>query len=76
MPSWGMLRLLDSTNEVQMKRKVKAWYLRLLAPDKKTLAAIGEDLRKLGITAASVGVVGLAVAGDTIKSNEAGWILA
>lgn len=59
-----------------MKRKLKEWYLRLVAPGKDTLAAIGEDFRKLGITAASVGIIGLAVAGDTITEDEAALILA
>ena len=48
---------------------------RLFSPDKKTLGAIGEDLRKVAVTAIGVGIVGLAVSGDTITVKEAGLVL-
>lgn len=46
--------------------RIKTWFVRLFSPDKKTLGAIGEDLRKVAVTAIGVGIVGLAVSGDTI----------
>ncbi|WP_423839436.1 hypothetical protein [Vibrio cholerae] len=51
--------------------RIKTWFVRLFSPDKKTLGAIGEDLRKVAVTAIGVGIVGLAVSGDTITVKEA-----
>ncbi|MCQ0994815.1 hypothetical protein MZB81_21405, partial [Klebsiella pneumoniae] len=31
--------------------RIKTWFVRLFSPDKKTLGAIGEDLRKVAVTA-------------------------
>jgi hypothetical protein len=64
--------------EVIMKKflRIKTWFVRLFSPDKKTLGAIGEDLRKVAVTAIGVGgIVGLAVSGDTITVKEAGLVL-
>lgn len=55
--------------------RIKTWFVRLFSPDKKTLGAIGEDLRKVAVTAIGVGIVGLAVSGDTITVEEAGLVL-
>ncbi|ABO42223.1 TPA: permease [Vibrio cholerae] len=55
--------------------RIKTWFVRLFSPDKKTLGAIGEDLRKVAVTAIGVGIVGLAVSGDTITVKEAGLVL-
>ncbi|HBN7461750.1 TPA: hypothetical protein L3536_005862 [Escherichia coli] len=38
--------------------RIKTWFVRLFSPDKKTLGAIGEDLRKVAVTAIGVGIVG------------------
>ena len=46
-----------------------------MAPGKKTLMAIGDDLRKVGVNALSVGIVGVIVTGDTITGNEALLVL-
>jgi hypothetical protein len=46
-----------------------------LAPGKKTLLAIGDDLRKVGVNALSVGIVGVVVTGDTITGDEALLVL-
>ncbi|RKP99481.1 hypothetical protein D8Y35_24810 [Escherichia coli] len=37
--------------------RIKTWFVRLFSPDKKTLGAIGEDLRKVAVTAIGVGIV-------------------
>lgn len=50
---------------------MKTWLVKVFAPDKKTLIAIGDDLRKVGVTSVSVGIVGVIVTGDTITSDEA-----
>nr|WP_270819958.1 permease [Aeromonas sp. Y311-2] len=48
------------------------WVVQLISPDdKKTILAIGEDLRKVAITSIGVGLVGWAVSGDTITVTEA-----
>ncbi|MDL4069428.1 hypothetical protein PWE26_16090 (plasmid) [Enterobacter hormaechei subsp. xiangfangensis] len=39
--------------------RIKTWFVRLFSPDKKTLGAIGEDLRKVAVTAIGVGIVGV-----------------
>ncbi|MBC8951057.1 permease [Xenorhabdus sp. TS4] len=54
---------------------IKKWFVRLFSPDKKTLGAIGEDLRKVAVTAIGVGIAGLAVSGDTIIFKEGGLVL-
>lgn len=54
----------------------KMYLVRYLPPDKKTLGAIGEDLRKIAVTAIGVGIVGLAVSGDTVTVPEASLVLA
>lgn len=46
-----------------------------MAPGKKTLMAIGDDLRKVGVNALSVGIVGVVVTGDTITGDEALLVL-
>ncbi|EGK3609067.1 permease [Escherichia coli] len=51
--------------------RLKTWLVKVFAPDKKTLIAIGDDLRKVGVTSISVGIVGVIVTGDTITSDEA-----
>ncbi len=51
--------------------RLKTWLVKVFAPDKKTLIAIGDDLRKVGVTSGSVGIVGVIVTGDTITSDEA-----
>jgi len=40
----------------------------------KTLAALGEDFRKLGVTGVGAGLVGLVVSGDSITPSEAVFI--
>ncbi|WP_369793177.1 hypothetical protein [Xenorhabdus sp. NBAII XenSa04] len=55
--------------------RIKTWFVRFFSPDKKTLRAIGEDLRKVAVTAIGVGIVGLAVSGDTITVKEVGLVL-
>ena len=47
----------------------------MFAPDKKTMIAIGEDLRKVAVNAISVGIVGVVVTGDTITADEALLVL-
>ncbi|EOH0931334.1 hypothetical protein ACLKU8_003305 [Salmonella enterica subsp. enterica serovar Cerro] len=37
--------------------RIKTWFVRLFSPDKKTLGAIGEDLRKVAVTAIGVGIL-------------------
>lgn len=49
--------------------RMKMWWVLLLAPGKKTLMAIGDDLRKVGVNALSVGIVGVVVTGDTITGD-------
>uniref|UniRef100_UPI0039C9C959 permease n=1 Tax=Serratia marcescens TaxID=615 RepID=UPI0039C9C959 len=39
--------------------RIKTWFVRLFSPDKKTLGAIGEDLRKVAVTAIGTGIVGV-----------------
>ena len=56
--------------------RFKAWLINLSTPDSKTLATLGEDIRKFGITSIGIGLVGLTVAGDTITTGEALVILA
>lgn len=51
--------------------RMKTWLVQMFAPDKKTLIAIGDDLRKVGVNALSVGIVGVVVTGDTITGDEA-----
>lgn len=55
--------------------RIKTWFVHLDALGKKTLTAIGEDLRKVAVTAVGVGIVGLAVSGDTITVKEASLVL-
>jgi len=55
--------------------RIKAWFVRFFSPDKKTLVVIGEDLRKIAVTATGVGIVGLAVSGDTITVTEGGLVM-
>ena len=55
--------------------RMKMWWVLLLAPRKKTLMAIGDDLRKVGVNALSVGIVGVVVTGDTITGDEALLVL-
>lgn len=54
---------------------LKTFLVRYLPPDKKTLGAIGEDLRKIAVTAIGVGIVGFAVTGDTITVRESSAVL-
>lgn len=49
--------------------------VRYLLFDKKTLGALGEDFRKIGVTAIGVGIVGVVVSGDVITGAEAGTVL-
>lgn len=51
--------------------RLKAFLIRVLTPDKKTIGAIGDDVRKVAITAISVGIVGCVVTSDTISTTEA-----
>ncbi len=53
--------------------RLKALLMRL--SDNKTLGVIGEDLRKVAATSIGVGIVGLAVSGDTITTGEAGHVV-
>ncbi|WP_178087229.1 permease [Pseudomonas sp. C27(2019)] len=53
--------------------RLKALLMRL--SDNKTLGVIGEDLRKVAATSIGVGIVGLAVSGDTITTGEAVMLL-
>ena len=55
--------------------RMKMWWVLLLAPGKKTLMTIGDDLRKVGVNALSVGIVGVVVTGDTITGDEALLVL-
>ncbi|HFZ8522848.1 hypothetical protein ACSZNZ_18005 [Aeromonas caviae] len=55
--------------------RMKMWLVQLFAPDKKTLIAIGDDLRKVGVNALSVGIIGVVVTGDTITGDEALLVL-
>ena len=55
--------------------RMNMWWVLLLAPGKKTLMAIGDDLRKVGVNALSVGIVGVVVTGDTITGDEALLVL-
>ena len=55
--------------------RMKMWWVLLLAPGKKTLMAIGDDRRKVGVNALSVGIVGVVVTGDTITGDEALLVL-
>ena len=55
--------------------RFKAWLINLSTPDSKTLAILGEDIRKFGITSIGIGLIGLTVAGDTITTEEALVIL-
>lgn len=54
-----------------MKRRIKSWFVQLFAPDKGTLKAIAEDLRKMAVTAIGVGIIGMALAGDKVTNSEA-----
>jgi len=40
----------------------------------KTLGALGEDFRKVGVTGVSAGLIGLVVSGDSITPGEAAFI--
>lgn len=55
--------------------RMKSLLVQFFAPDKKTLIAIGDDLRKVGVNALSVGIVGVLVTGDTITGGEALFVL-
>jgi hypothetical protein len=55
--------------------RMKMWLVQLFAPDKKTLIAIGDDPRKVGVNALSVGIIGVVVTGDTITGDEALLVL-
>ncbi|AKJ36932.1 permease [Aeromonas veronii] len=55
--------------------RMKTWLVQMFAPDKKTMIAIGEDLRKVAVNAISVGIVGVVVTGDTITADEALLVL-
>lgn len=63
--------------EKTMKKflRMKTWLVQMFAPDKKTMIAIGEDLRKVAVNAISVGIVGVVVTGDTITADEALLVL-
>lgn len=54
-----------------MKRMIKDWLVQLFAPDKGTLKAVAEDLRKMAVTAIGVGIIGMALAGDKVTKMEA-----
>lgn len=54
-----------------MKKMIKEWLVQLFAPDKGTLKAIAEDLRKIAVTAIGVGIIGMALAGDKVTNAEA-----
>ncbi|HAS6415331.1 TPA: permease [Vibrio vulnificus] len=50
-------------------------FVRLFSPDKSTMSAIGEDLRKIATTSIGAGIIGLAVSGDTVTTKEAALVL-
>nr|WP_181726026.1 hypothetical protein [Proteus mirabilis] len=52
--------------------RIKTWFVRLFSPDKKTLGAIGEDLRKVAVTAIGVGIVGV-VSENGIYGHSRGY---
>lgn len=54
--------------------KIKLKIQRIVS-DKNAVYEIGSDLRKIAVTCIGVGVVGLAVSGDTITWSEAAILL-
>ncbi|MBS9424214.1 permease [Photorhabdus caribbeanensis] len=55
--------------------RLKTWFMSLFSINKKTLGSIGEDLRKVSVTAIGVGIVGLTVSKGNITTSEATVVL-
>jgi polyferredoxin len=61
-----------------MKKKLNeiiGWLSNYLKSDKKTLAAIGEDIRKVAVTAIGVGLVGIVITSDIVSPWEGVFVL-